>query len=56
MAAGGPLSAEHRQLLNGAVEQLRHRIAECLYHDDTVAYFRAQDLLRVAALVATAEG
>lgn len=54
LAAGGRISEEHRQLLTAVVGRLQHSIAKGLYHDDTVAYFRTRDLLRVAALIATA--
>ncbi|MEU7589571.1 hypothetical protein AB0A95_25140 [Micromonospora sp. NPDC049230] len=55
LAGGGSLSADHHRLLDTAVRQVRRRIGGGLYGQDVLAYFRARDLLRVAALVTNAD-
>ena len=54
LAAGGPLPDEQRRLLAAAVGRVRGRVDGGLYDEDASAYFRARDLLRVAAIVADA--
>ncbi|MFG1919224.1 hypothetical protein [Micromonospora sp. NPDC048898] len=54
LAGGGSLRADQRRLPDTAVQQVRRRIGGGLYGQDVLAYFRARDLLRVAALVTNA--
>nr|BFE58704.1 hypothetical protein GCM10020063_032300 [Dactylosporangium thailandense] len=54
LASRGPLSDEQHCRLHDTAQQLRRRISGGLYDEDAVAYFRARDLLRVAALVTSA--
>lgn len=51
LASGGPLTAEQHERLDDAVQQVRQRAGGRLYEEDARAYFRARDLLCVAALV-----
>jgi hypothetical protein len=50
----GAVSVDQRHLLDTAVLRVRARIRGGLYDEDSSAYYRARDLLRVAALVMTA--
>lgn len=54
LSSGGDLTSEQRQLLVLAVAELDGRLQPDLWSDDSVAYFRARDLLKVARLLETA--
>lgn len=54
LAAAGPLTPPQRQLLAVTTETLRERIQTGLWRDDQAAYFRTQDLLRIARFVEVA--
>ncbi|SEG26576.1 hypothetical protein SAMN05216223_104109 [Actinacidiphila yanglinensis] len=48
LASGGPLGPEQHHLLADCVRRLRERQTPAAWADDTAAFFRTQDLLRVA--------